>query len=119
MRLRALIVALLAVGVVIPVVLVLTQERASAASMVLSILDGTADVARGTAAFTRAPDGVVLSPGDRVRTGNQSHAVVTFLDGSTIEIEPATTITVVRATAAPSGAITIRHSVARGRAFRS
>ena len=118
-RLRALIVALLAVGVVIPVVLVLTQERASAASMVLSILDGTAEVARGSAAFARAPDGVVLNPGDRVRTATQSHAVVTFLDGSTIEIEPATTITVVQATAAPSGAVTILLEQAIGRTWSS
>jgi FecR-like protein len=118
-RLRALIVALLAVGVVIPVVLVLTQERASAASMVLSILDGTAEVARGSAAFARAPDGVVLNPGDRVRTATGSHAVVTFLDGSTIEIEPATTITVVQATTAPTGAITIQVEQAVGRTWSS
>jgi hypothetical protein len=118
-RLRALIVALLAVGVVIPVVLVLTQQRASAASVVLSILDGTAEVARGGAAFARAPDGVVLSPGDRVRTATGSHAVVTFLDGSTIELEPATTITVVQATAASSGAITIQLEQAVGRTWSS
>jgi len=94
---RLFIVALIAVGVLIPTMLVLTQERASAASMVLSILDGTADVARGPAVFARAGDGQVLLAGDRVRTAEQSHAVVTFFDGSTIEIEPATTITVVQA----------------------
>ena len=69
-------------------VLVLTQERAVAASMVLSTLDGTADVARGTGGFARAGDGQVLLAGDRVRTSEQGHAIVTFFDGSTVEIEP-------------------------------
>ena len=116
---RLFIVALIAVGVLIPTMLVLTQERASAASMVLSILDGTADVARGPAVFARAGDGQVLLAGDRVRTAEQSHAVVTFFDGSTIEIEPATTITVVQATAAVDGAITIQLEQAIGRTWSS
>ena len=45
--------------------------------------------------------------------------MVTFLDGSTIEIEPATTITVVQAAAAPSGAITIQLEQAIGRTWSS
>jgi hypothetical protein len=115
---RLLIVALIAVGVLIPTVLVLTQEKASAASMVLSIIDGTADVARGSA-FARAGDGHVLLAGDRVRTSDQGHAVVTFFDGSTIEIEPATTITVVEAAATVAGAITIQLEQAIGRTWAS
>src|SRR5882762_1019808 len=116
---RLFIVGLIAVGVLIPTTLVLTQEHASAASMVLSILDGTADVARSPIDFTRAGDGHVLLAGDRVRTSEQGHAVVTFFDGSTIEIEPATTITVVQATAAVDGAITIQLEQAIGRTWSS
>src|SRR3979490_1847253 len=116
---RLIIVALIAVGVLIPTVLVLTQERASRASLGLSILDGTADVAHGPAEFARAGDGQVLLAGDRVRTAEQSHAVVTFFDGSTNEIEPATTITVVQATAAVDGAITIQLEQAIGRTWSS
>src|SRR6267143_1115818 len=116
---RLFIVALIAVGILIPTVLVLTQEKASAASMVLSVIDGTADVARAPADFARAGDGHVLLAGDRVRTSDQGHAVVTFFDGSTIEIEPATTITVVQATAAVDGAITIQLEQAMGRTWSS
>ena len=116
---RLLIVALITVGVLIPVVLVLTQQRAAAAMMMLSVLDGSADVARGTGAFGRAADGQVLSTGDRVRTGDQSHAVVTFFDGSTVELEPATTVTVVGASGAPTGAITIEIEQALGRTWSS
>jgi hypothetical protein len=117
--LRILLVALLAAGVLIPAALILTQQPASAANMTLTILGGTADVARGAGGFGRALDGHVLNPGDRVRTGDQSHAVVTFLDGSTVEIEPATTITVVQATAAASGALTIQLEQAVGRTWSS
>ena len=116
---RILLVALLAAGVLIPAALILTQQRASAANMTLTILGGTADVARGTGGFSRAADGQVLSAGDRVRTADGGHAVVTFLDGSTIEIEPATTITVIQATAAASGAITIQLEQAIGRTWSS
>ena len=114
---RILLVALLAAGVLIPAALILTQQRAAAASMTLTIIGGTADVARGTGGFARAADGQVLSAGDRVRTADSGHAVVTFLDGSTIEIEPATTITVVQAVAAASGAITIQLEQAIGRTW--
>ena len=117
--LRILLVALLAAGVIIPAALILTQQRASAADMTLTILGGTADVARGAGAFARASDGQVLSAGDRVRTADQGHAVVTFLDGSTVEIEPATTITVIQATAAATGAITIQVEQAIGRTWSS
>lgn len=117
--LRILLVALLAAGVLIPGALILTQQRASAADMTLTILSGTAEVARATGGFTRAGDGQVLSAGDRVRTADQGHALVTFLDGSTVEIEPATTITVIQATAAASGAITIQLEQAIGRTWSS
>lgn len=119
MRLRILIVALIAIGVIVPTALVLAPQRAAAASMVLSILRGSADVARGQADFVRASDGHVLDPGDRVRTGNDGHAIVTFIDGSTVTIEPATTVTLVEATASLGGAITIRLEQAIGRTWSS
>jgi len=116
---RILLIALLAAGVLIPAALILTQQRASAANMTLTILGGTADVARGTGGFSRATDGQVLNAGDHVRTADSGHAIVTFLDGSTIEIEPATTITVIQASAAASGAITIQLEQAIGRTWSS
>jgi hypothetical protein len=118
-RIRVLIVALLALGVSIPAVLFLNQQPASAANMVLTIIDGSAEVARGAGPFTRVADGVVLSAGDRVRTSDRSHAVVTFLDGSTMELEPATAITIVQVSAASTGAITIQIAQALGRTWSS
>ncbi|HKY49951.1 MAG TPA: FecR family protein [Candidatus Limnocylindria bacterium] len=119
MRIRVLIVALIAIGVIVPTVLVLSPQRAAGASMVLSVLRGSADVARGQTDFVRAPDGQVLGPGDRVRTADDGHAIVTFLDGSTVTIDPATTITIVEATATASGVIAIRLEQALGRTWSS
>jgi outer membrane biosynthesis protein TonB/archaellum component FlaG (FlaF/FlaG flagellin family) len=105
--------------VLIPATLILTQQRASAAAMILSIIDGTVDVAHGNAAFARVGDGQVLNAGDRVRTADQSHAIVTFLDASTIELEPGTIVTVVQTTATQDGAITIQLQQAIGRTWSS
>src|SRR5207247_5444974 len=99
--------------------LILTQQRASAAAVVLSVIDGTVDVAHGAAAFARVADGQVLIAGDRVRTADQSHAVVTFLDASTIELEPGTIVTVVQATSTPSGAVAIQLQQSIGRTWSS
>ncbi|HEY6202540.1 MAG TPA: FecR family protein [Candidatus Limnocylindria bacterium] len=118
-RVRILLVALLIAGVLIPAALILTQQPASAANMTLTVLGGTAEIARGAGGFARAADGQVLNAGDRVRTADAGHAVVTFLDGSTVEIEPATTITVIQATAAASGAITIQLEQSIGRTWSS
>ena len=118
-RRRLLIAAVIAALVVVPAALVLTQGRASGAATILSILDGSASVARGTAAFAPASDGDLVNAGDRVQTAAASHAMVTFFDGSTLEIEPATTVQIEDAVSAASGAISIRISQTIGRTWAS
>lgn len=54
----------------------------------LTVLAGLAEVAKRQAPFLLAADGTVLAFDDRVRTGERSHALITFYDGSTIELEP-------------------------------
>jgi hypothetical protein len=99
--------------------LVLTQQPGAGASTVLTILDGSVTVARGASDPTPASDGDLLVPGDRVRTMAGSHAVVTFFDGSTIEVEPATTIEIEVASARPDGSITIQILQSFGRTWAS
>ena len=118
-RRRLLIAAVIAALVVVPAVLVLTQQRASGAATILSILDGSASVARGTATFAPAADGDLVNIGDRVQTAERSHAVVTFFDGSTLEIEPATTVQIEDASSAASGAISISIGQSIGRTWAS
>jgi hypothetical protein len=117
-RRRLLIAAVIAALVVVPTALVVTQQRAAAAATILSILDGTASVARGTAAFAAAADGDIVNTGDRVQTAQNSHAMVTFFDGSTLEIEPVTTVQIEEA-ASVDGALAIRISQTIGRTWAS
>ncbi len=117
-RRRLLIAAVIAALVVVPAALVITQQRAAAAATILSILDGSASVARGTAGFNAASDGDIVNVGDRVQTAERSHAMVTFFDGSTLEIEPATTVQIEEASSADS-AIAIRISQTIGRTWAS
>ncbi len=116
-RRRLVIAAIIAALVVVPAVLFVTQQRAAAAATILSILDGTASVARGSAGFAAAADGDIVNTGDRVQTAQQSHAMVTFFDGSTLEIEPATTVQIEEASG--DGAVAIRISQTIGRTWAS
>ena len=118
-RRRLLIAAVIAAVVVVPAALVLSQQRASGAATILSILDGSASVARGTAGFAQASDGDLVDIGDRVQTAVSSHAMVTFFDGSTLEIEPATMVQIEDAAGAASSAISIRISQTIGRTWAS
>ena len=117
-RRRLLIAAVIAALVVVPTALVATQQRAAAAATILSILDGSASVARGTAAFAAAADGDIVNAGDRVQTAQLSHALVTFFDGSTLEIEPSTIVQIEEA-ASVDGATLIRISQTLGRTWAS
>ena len=118
-RRRVLIAAVIAAIIVVPAALVITQQRAASAATILSILDGSASIARGSAAFAAALDGDLVNAGDLVQTADRSHAVVTFFDGSTLEIEPATTVQIEEAQVAASGAIAIRISQTIGRTWAS
>ena len=118
-RRRLLIAAAIVALVVVPAALVLLQQRAASASTILSILDGSASVARGAATFAAASDGDIVNTGDRVQTADRSHAMVTFFDGSTLEIEPATTVQIEEASSAASGAIAIRIAQTLGRTWAS
>jgi hypothetical protein len=91
----------------------------SAAAVVLSIIDGTVDVAHGAAAFVHVADGQALNAGDRVRTADQSHAIITFLDASTIELEPGTIVTVVQTTSTQYGTVGIQLQQSIGRTWSS
>jgi hypothetical protein len=118
-RRRLLIAAVIAALVVVPAALVLTQQRAAGAATILSILDGSASVARGPAAFVPASDGDLVNTDDWVQTAISSHAMVTFFDGSTLEIEPETTVQIEDASNATSGAISIRIEQTIGRTWAS
>jgi hypothetical protein len=60
----------------------------------LSVLGGTVEHVRGGGSRSPASSGVDLAEGDRIVTGVDGRALITFLDGSTITVEPASDVAV-------------------------
>jgi len=61
----------------------------------LSLLSGDVEyMVPGTASWEAATDGMTLEAGSRVKTDADSKAVLTFFEGSTIELEPGTDVEV-------------------------
>ncbi len=97
---KALALAL-AMGVLLPLQEVQAQQagpRTVTATATLSILTG--DVKRvpsGNSQPQPAADGTNLGVGDRILTGPKTTALVTFLDGSTLTVQPESDVTVKKA----------------------
>ncbi|HEY7139459.1 MAG TPA: hypothetical protein VIE44_05150 [Methylomirabilota bacterium] len=60
----------------------------------LTVLGGSVDLQRGDGARAAAASGTSLSVGDRIVTGPDARALITFLDGTTVTVEPRSEITV-------------------------
>ncbi len=100
------IVALASAGM-----LALNAPRALGSGTVLDVADGAVFVSHaGVEADAR--DAQPLGEGDEVRTGPEGHAVILFFDGSTVSLEPATTIRLdVARTAGPSTLVELSQTV--------
>lgn len=84
-----------------------SQRVALGASTTLTIISGAVSVRHGTGDFAPADDGAVLGPGDTVRTGADARAVLTYFEGSTVEIEPSSELTIDTAHGNPDGSTVI------------
>lgn len=71
------------------------------ATATLSVLGGTVQHVTSGGTHVQARDGMNLAIGDRVVTGPKSTAVITFLDGSTVTVQPDSDVTVKRADITP------------------
>lgn len=65
---------------------------------ILTVISGDVLTRFGASDFAPATDGVVLYVGSTVRTGADARAVITLFEGSTVELEPASDITIEEAT---------------------
>jgi len=101
------IVCLLLVGVVLPGC---SSSPPTTTLTVFSITEGEVHVMKaGTDTWVEAQVGMVLGPGDMIKTGDDSGAVITFFDGTTVELEAGTEIElVILAGSADTGSTTIR-----------
>lgn len=94
-----LAIALGASGVLTPK----AQRTAAGASTTLTILSGSVAIRAAGKDFAPAEDGAILAAGDAVRTGPDGRAVLTYFEGTTVEIEPSSELTIDRATAGTDG----------------
>ena len=65
---------------------------------ILTVISGSVAMRFGSSAFTAASDGAVIYVGSTIRTSADSRAVITLFEGSTVELEPASDITIEEAT---------------------
>lgn len=65
---------------------------------VLTVISGDVRMRFGANDFSSASDGAVLYVGSTVRTSADARAVITLFEGSTVELEPASDITIEEAT---------------------
>ena len=65
---------------------------------VLTVISGGVDIRARGGAFAPAADGSVVYVGSTVRTNADARAVLTLFEGSTVELEPASDITIEEAT---------------------
>jgi uncharacterized repeat protein (TIGR01451 family) len=85
----------------------------------LSITEGDVFVMKsGTESWVEAQVGMTLEMGDTIKAGDDSRAVITFFEGSTIELEASTKIDVVELNiAADTGSTAIRLGQEIGKTF--
>jgi hypothetical protein len=94
----AIAILLGATGALVPA----GQAAASGAST-LTILSGSVLVRHAGGDFESAADGTVLVAGDTIKTGADARAVLTYFEGSTVEMEPDTELSIDAARSDPNG----------------
>ncbi|MBE0481377.1 MAG: FecR domain-containing protein [Dehalococcoidia bacterium] len=80
----------------------------------LSILGGEVEVRQADGeVWEEAEDGTWLRPGSGIRTAGDSHALVTFFDGSTISLEPDTELEIRTSESSSGPRISVRQALGR------
>ncbi|HKY51511.1 MAG TPA: FecR family protein [Candidatus Limnocylindria bacterium] len=94
---------------------IMFPTQALGSSSTLEVLDGVVAISHDGSVFTLGQDGDMLQEGDVIRTGEGAHAVLTFFDGSIIELEPDSEIRVetLRATSAGDLLMTMQQTIGR------
>jgi hypothetical protein len=114
--------ALLLLGLTAVFALVMTgalaimfPTQALGSSSTLEVLDGVVAVSHDGNTFAIGQNGEMLQQGDVIRTGEGAHAVLTFFDGSVIELEPDSEIRVetLQATSAGDLLMTMQQTIGR------
>ncbi|MDP9321078.1 MAG: FecR family protein [Chloroflexota bacterium] len=81
----------------------LVASPAQAHSSTVTVLDGQVLVRHGNGLYVPITDGDAVGTGDSVHTAAGSHGVLTLFDGTTIELEPDTELSIDRLLASATG----------------
>jgi hypothetical protein len=93
------------------------NARAFGAGTTLTVLSGDVTVRHGSGDFAPAADGEVLSEGDAIRTGPDGRAILTYFEGSTVTIEPATELAIDSANSTADGGTVVLMTQSVGRTW--
>jgi len=109
-----LVVAAVALSFVLALVLAATgvvaprgSGIALGASSTVTVLSGDVLVSHAGSDFVSLADGDIVGPGDVVRTQDGARAVITYFEGSTVEIEPGSELSIDEASSRPDGSTVI------------
>jgi hypothetical protein len=83
----------------------------------VAVLNTAVDAQKGSSEFAPALDGDVLSNGDFVRSSKDGRAVLTFFDGSTLSVDPASLVKVLTLNRLSSGGIELLVEQTLGRSW--
>ena len=96
------------------------SQVALGATTTLSIIGGeVGGRASENEEFRPLADGEILQAGMTIRTGPESFAVITYFEGSTVSIDPSTTLVIEALGADPDGSTTIQMQQLVGRTWHS
>ncbi|MBI2863237.1 MAG: DUF642 domain-containing protein [Chloroflexi bacterium] len=96
-----------------------SPQSALASTTTLTILSAEVSVQiAGEDTWRPGRDGMTMRAGDRIRTGTDGRAIITFFEGSTTELEPETDLTIqVQEAARETGSVTIKLKQWMGRTW--
>jgi hypothetical protein len=83
----------------------------------VAVLNTAVDAQKGSSEFAPALDGDVLSDGDFVRSSKDGRAVLTFFDGSTLSVDPASLVKVLTLSRLSSGGMQVLVEQTLGRSW--
>ena len=108
---------LLAVVLGVSGVLAPARGQALGASTTVTVIGGAVSVHHRSGAVAQAVDGEVIGPGDSIETGADGRAVLTYFEGSTVEIEPGSSLSVTALSIEPDGATVVEMTQNLGRSW--
>jgi FecR protein len=116
-RLGCLLIVLLLVGGGVYLYLRPGADTAADRAATVAVLNTAVDAQKGASEFAPALDGDVLGNGDFVRSSKDGRAVLTFFDGSTLSVDPASLVKVLTLDRLPSGGIQVLVEQTLGRSW--